>query len=185
MGWWVSQWITPGWTIFKHPGINKTLNNILPNTTTLPSWPPLSCGVTVSVVPSVLHCARPWTRVIASGSFPGHPVSKQLKTGKPQIAAQNSGERGYHCQQWPATWGPCLAGLQSYFLWALPLEKTLFCILNTPEQLSQPNETPQRFPDYPPSPWLSRCTRTNTQFFQMQLAALLLSMLSKLRAIED
>lgn len=86
MGWCVSQWITLGWTIFKHPGMNKTPNHILPNTTTLASWSRLYCRVPAAVGPSVLHCAHPWMPAIASSTdrsrFSGHPAAKQLHMGK-------------------------------------------------------------------------------------------------------
>lgn len=86
MGQCVSQWITLGWTIFKHPGMNKTPNHILPTTTTLSSWSLLYCGVPVAVGPLVPHCAHPWMPAIASStdrsSFSGRSASKRLNMGK-------------------------------------------------------------------------------------------------------
>lgn len=113
MGQCVSQGIILGGTIFKHPGINKTLNHIRPNTMTWPSWSPLNWWQLVHVMPVITSSSN-------CSHFSGHPASKPLSTWA-GITAQNSREGGHHCQEPPATWSPCLAGLQRYFLPVIPL----------------------------------------------------------------
>lgn len=109
MGQCVSQGITLGGTISKHPGINKILNHILLNTMAWPSWSLLHWWQLIHVIPVIAsssHCSH----------FSGHSASKPLNMGRDSCA--NSRERWHHCQEPPATWSLCLAEVS---LWAMPL----------------------------------------------------------------
>lgn len=74
MGGCVSQWITLGGTIFKHPGMNKTV----PNTTGLASWSLLYCSMQVP--------EGSWMPAITPSNnyslFSGHLSSKRFNVGK-------------------------------------------------------------------------------------------------------
>lgn len=75
MGECVSQGITLGGTIFKHPGTDKILSHILLNTTTWASWSPLYWWQLVHVMPAIASSS-------SCSHFSGHPASKPFNTGR-------------------------------------------------------------------------------------------------------
>lgn len=85
MGECVSQGITLGGTIFKHPVTDKILSHILLNTMTWASWSPLYWWQLVHVMPAIASSS-------SCSHFSGHPASKPFNTGRDRCPKPHGGK---------------------------------------------------------------------------------------------